>query len=101
MAGKSPQKTPPEKHAPPRVADGPPDTPEGRRRYDAKSLDDSADYADRRSREAAKPYTAEAEAAPARVEDAGKTPPPPDHDDPVPEHPEGTGRSSPGERGRH
>jgi hypothetical protein len=101
MAGKQPQKTPPRKHAPPHVADGPPDTPEGCRRYDGKSLSDSADYADRRSREAAKPYTAETEAAPARADDAGKTPPPPSRDDPVPQHPEATGRSPPGDRSCH
>jgi hypothetical protein len=101
MADKQPQKTPPEKHAPPRVADGPPDSHEGRRRYDPESLAESADYADRRSREAPKPYAAEAEAAPARAADARKAPSPRAGTDPVPDHPEATGRSPPGERSRH
>jgi len=101
MAGKQPQKTPPAKHAPPRVADGPPDTPQGRRRYDGESLADSAGYADRRPSEAVKPYAAEAEAAPLRAAEAREPKPPVTEAAAVPWHPRATGRSPRAERSRH
>lgn len=58
---KEPQKTNAGRKPPLRVAEGPPDTPEGRRAYDERTLRESGDYAEDRSEEAAKPYSAEVE----------------------------------------
>jgi hypothetical protein len=59
---KQPQKTPPEKNPPPKVAKTPPETAEGRRQYDEETLEQSSDYADDRSEDARKPYSTESEA---------------------------------------
>jgi hypothetical protein len=59
---KEPQKTNTGKKPPLRVAEGPPDTAEGRRAYSEGSLEKSADYKDERSADSGKPYTAENEA---------------------------------------
>jgi hypothetical protein len=93
MTDKPFQKTPPGRRAPPRVADAPPETPAGRRAFDPAGLERSASYAEERSAAGPKPYTTEAEAAPARAADARKPPPPVDGPHDPPPHPETSGRT--------
>lgn len=59
---KQPQKTAPKKRTPPRVAEGPPPTPEGDRVYNETVLEQSSDYANIRSAQVSKPYGTENEA---------------------------------------
>jgi hypothetical protein len=64
---KATQKTPPGKAPPPRVADGPPETPLGEEVYDEATLEESDGYAKERSEESAKPYSTEVEDLAAKV----------------------------------